>query len=391
MEVVLIIAVAVLVVAGIGFVVWRAKQKGRVAQRPPEARSSVAPEVPTSADTLDRSDAPPIDIVPIDLVPVDVVPVDVVPVDVVPPDVELAADKPSFRDRLTRARSALGGVVGSVLGRSKIDAATFDDLEEALLLADVGVSTTTGLLDDLRARVKSESIGSSEELVEALKADLKKRLIGADRSLRFEPGHPNVWLFVGVNGVGKTTTIGKIAKQQIESGRSVIMAAGDTFRAAAAEQLGLWAERSGATLVRGAEGGDPGSVIFDAVERAASRQVDLVLGDTAGRLQTNTNLMEELRKIRRVADREPGQVTEVLLVLDATTGQNGLVQAKQFSEVADITGVVLTKLDGTAKGGIAFAIQTELGIPIKLVGLGEGVNDLIAFDPDEYVEALFAP
>ena len=305
--------------------------------------------------------------------------------------VEAPLEKPSFRDRLGRARSALGGVVGSVLGRSKIDAATFDDLEEALLLADVGVSTTTGLLDDLRARVKSESIGSSEELVEALKADLKKRLVGADRSLRFEPGHPNVWLFVGVNGVGKTTTIGKIAKQQIEAGRSVIMAAGDTFRAAAAEQLGLWAERSGATLVRGAEGGDPGSVIFDAVERAASRNVDLVLGDTAGRLQTKTNLMEELRKIRRVADREPGQVTEVLLVLDATTGQNGLVQAKQFADVADITGVVLTKLDGTAKGGIAFAIQTELGIPIKLVGLGEGVNDLIAFDPDEYVDALFAP
>ncbi len=308
-----------------------------------------------------------------------------------PAEVEALAEKPSFRDRLTRARTALGGVVGSVLGRSKIDEATFDDLEEALLLADVGVSTTTGLLDDLRARVKSESIASSEELVEALKADLKKRLVGADRSLRFEPGHPNVWLFVGVNGVGKTTTIGKIAKQQIEAGRSVIMAAGDTFRAAAAEQLGLWAERSGATLVRGAEGGDPGSVIFDAVERAASRDVDLVLGDTAGRLQTKTNLMEELRKIRRVADREPGQVTEVLLVLDATTGQNGLVQAKQFADVADITGVVLTKLDGTAKGGIAFAIQTELGIPIKLVGLGEGVNDLIAFDPDEYVDALFAP
>ena len=215
--------------------------------------------------------------------------------------------------------------------------------------------------------------------------------MSADRSLRFEPGRPNVWLFVGVYGVGKTTTIGKVAKQQIEAGRSVVVAAGDTFRAAAAEQLGMWAERSGATLVRGAEGGDPGSVIFDAVEKAASRSIDLVLGDTAGRLQTKTNLMEELRKIRRVADREPGKVTEVLLVLDATTGQNGLVQARQFADVADITGVVLTKLDGTAKGGIAFAIQTELGIPIKLVGLGEGVNDLVPFDPDDYVDALFTP
>ncbi len=312
-------------------------------------------------------------------------------VEEVAPEVEEVAEKPSFRDRLSRARSALGGAVGSVLGRSKIDTASFDDLEEALLLADVGVGTTTALLDDLRRRVKSESISTSAQLIEALKSDLKKQLVAADRSLRFEPGRPNVWLFVGVNGVGKTTTIGKVAKQQIEAGRSVIVAAGDTFRAAAAEQLGMWAERTGATLVRGAEGGDPGSVIFDAVEKAASRSIDLVLGDTAGRLQTKTNLMEELRKIRRVADREPGKVTEVLLVLDATTGQNGLVQAKQFADVADITGVVLTKLDGTAKGGIAFAIQTELGIPIKLVGLGEGVNDLVPFDPDDYVDALFTP
>ena len=239
--------------------------------------------------------------------------------------------------------------------------------------------------------MKSEGIKDSTELLEALKADLKKKLVSADRSLHFEPGRPNVWLFVGVNGVGKTTTIGKIGRREVRDGRTVIMAAGDTFRAAAAEQLGMWAERTGAQLVRGAEGGDPGSVIFDAVERAAARNIDLVLGDTAGRLQTKTNLMEELRKIRRIADKEPGKVTEVLLVLDATTGQNGLVQAKQFGDVAELTGVVLTKLDGTAKGGIAFAIQTELGIPIKLVGLGEGADDLVPFDPDEYVEALFAP
>ena len=199
----------------------------------------------------------------------------------------------------------------------------------------------------------------------------------------------NVWLFVGVNGVGKTTTIGKVGAAQIADGRKVVMAAGDTFRAAAAEQLGLWAEKAGATLVRGQDGGDPGSVIFDAVEKAAAAGAELVLADTAGRLQTKTNLMEELRKIRRVADKASGTVTEVLLVLDATTGQNGLSQAVQFKEAADLTGVVLTKLDGTAKGGIAFAIQTELGIPIKLVGLGEGVDDLIAFDPDEYIDALF--
>ncbi len=297
--------------------------------------------------------------------------------------------RPRFRDRLSKARGLLGGYFGSVLGRSAIDAATWDELEEALVRADVGINTTTALLDDLKARVKSEGIKDSTELLDALKADLKARLASGDRTMHFEPGRPNVWLFVGVNGVGKTTTIGKIGKREAANGRSVIMAAGDTFRAAAAEQLGMWAERTGADLVRANEGADPGSVIFDAVERAAARNIDLVLGDTAGRLQTKTNLMEELRKIRRIADKEPGKVTEVLLVLDATTGQNGLIQAKQFGDVADLTGVVLTKLDGTAKGGIAFAIQTELGIPIKLVGLGEGADDLIEFDPDEYVEALF--
>ena len=297
--------------------------------------------------------------------------------------------RPRFRDRLSKARGLLGGYFGSVLGRSAIDAATWDELEEALVRADVGINTTTALLDDLKARVKSEGIKDSTELLSALKADLKARLASGDRTMHFEPGRPNVWLFVGVNGVGKTTTIGKIGKREAANGRSVIMAAGDTFRAAAAEQLGMWAERTGADLVRANEGADPGSVIFDAVERAAARNIDLVLGDTAGRLQTKTNLMEELRKIRRIADKDPGKVTEVLLVLDATTGQNGLIQAKQFGDVADLTGVVLTKLDGTAKGGIAFAIQTELGIPIKLVGLGEGADDLIEFDPDEYVEALF--
>ena len=391
MEVLLIgLFVAVLVIAVVGVAVVRSRRAGALRSEPPrpvepprprsvppEMRPEMRPDALTDAVTDAATD----------LLPVDVIDTPEEPASATPEP----AEKPSFRDRLSRARSALGGAVGSVLGLSKIDAESFDDLEEALLLADVGVGTTTALLDDLRRRVKSESISTSEQLIEALKSDLKKQLVSADRSLRFEPGRPNVWLFVGVNGVGKTTTIGKVARQQIDAGRSVVVAAGDTFRAAAAEQLGMWAERTGATLVRGAEGGDPGSVIFDAVEKAASRNIDLVLGDTAGRLQTKTNLMEELRKIRRVADREPGKVTEVLLVLDATTGQNGLVQAKQFADVADITGVVLTKLDGTAKGGIAFAIQTELGIPIKLVGLGEGVNDLVPFDPDDYVDALFTP
>ncbi len=193
-----------------------------------------------------------------------------------------------------------------------------------------------------------------------------------------------------MNGVGKTTTIGKLGKRETAEGRSVVMAAGDTFRAAAAEQLGMWAERCGADFVRGAEGGDPSSVIFDAVERAAARGSDLVLADTAGRLHTKVNLMEELRKVRRVAEKGAGSVSEVLLVLDATTGQNGLVQAQQFTDAVDVTGVVLTKLDGSAKGGIVVAIQSQLGIPVKLVGLGESADDLVAFDPDEFVDALFS-
>jgi fused signal recognition particle receptor len=237
--------------------------------------------------------------------------------------------------------------------------------------------------------VKDEGITTPDALLDALKAEMKARLTG-DRELHFEAGQPNVWLFVGVNGVGKTTTIGKVAQREITGGRTVVMAAGDTFRAAAAEQLGLWAERTGADLVRGNEGGDPSSVIFDAVQHAGAQHTDLVLADTAGRLHTKTNLMEELRKVRRVADREPGKVTEVLLVLDATTGQNGLVQAQQFTDAVEVTGVVLTKLDGSAKGGIVLAIQSELGIPVKLVGLGETADDLVDFDEDEFVEALFA-
>src|SRR5690606_25322775 len=202
---------------------------------------------------------------------------------------------------------------------------------------------------------------------------------------QLDDGQLNVWMFVGVNGVGKTTTIGKIAHQQVGTGRKVLLAAGDTFRAAAAEQLATWAERAGADFVRGSEGGDPSSVIFDAVQRAASRHADLVLADTAGRLHTKTNLMEELRKVRRVAEKGAGRVTETLLVIDATTGQNGLAQAREFREATDVTGVVLTKLDGSAKGGIVFAIETELGIPVKLVGIGEQIADLVPFQPGEFV------
>ncbi len=301
----------------------------------------------------------------------------------------VVAPPPSFRDRLSKARAAIAGPFRAILVRPSIDGQTWEELEEALIKADVGVELTRELLDTLRQRAKVAAITEPEALLQALKDELKARLAGADRSLCFEAGTPNVWLFVGVNGVGKTTTVGKVGFHQAQQGRSVLMAAGDTFRAAAAEQLQAWAERAGTDFVRGAEGGDPSSVVFDSVQRAAARGIDLVLADTAGRLHTKSNLMDELAKVRRVAAKEPGRLSEVLLVLDAVTGQNGLVQAQQFTEATELTGVVLTKLDGSAKGGIVLAIEARLGIPVKLVGLGEGINDLVGFDPDEFVDALF--
>ena len=296
--------------------------------------------------------------------------------------------RPSFRDRLSRARSAFSGYVGSILSRSTIDAETWDDLEEALIRADVGIGPAQELLDSVRATVKERGLTTPEQLIEAVKDEMKSRLAGPV-DLAFADTKPTVWLFVGVNGVGKTTTIGKLGRRLADQDLSVVMAAGDTFRAAAAEQLSTWAERSGADIVRGAEGGDPSSIIFDAIASASAKGADVVLADTAGRLHTKSNLMDELGKVRRVADKGDGTVTEVLLVLDATTGQNGLQQARQFTEATDVTGVVLTKLDGSAKGGIVFAIRSDLGIPIKLVGLGETAADLVDFDADEFVEALF--
>jgi fused signal recognition particle receptor len=238
--------------------------------------------------------------------------------------------------------------------------------------------------------VTERRLTEGDELLEVLKDEMRARLGGFDTSLKTAEQSPTVWLLVGVNGVGKTTTAGKLAHRETAAGHSVMLAAGDTFRAAAAEQLGMWAQRTGADIVRGADGGDPSAVVYDAIEAAAARGCDLVIADTAGRLHTKSNLMEELGKVRRVADRGAGTVTEALLVLDATTGQNGLVQAQQFTEAVELTGVVLTKLDGSAKGGIVLAIEAQLGIPVKLVGLGEAAGDLVEFDADEFVEALFS-
>jgi fused signal recognition particle receptor len=398
MEIVLVIViVAVVIVATAGFVVSARRRRGDVlepAPRTPRVEPAAEPQTPPD-DELAPAEA---DEALREAVDDAVAPAEVEAVvaeaeaivaeaPAAPPEPRV---KPRFRDRLSKARGLLSGYVGSLVGRGKIDDETWDELEEALIRADVGVQPTQDLLDHLRTRVKEDGLTDGQQLLDALKVELKDRLSGFDRHLRYAETSPSVWLFVGVNGVGKTTTIGKLGRSETDAGHAVVMAAGDTFRAAASEQLGMWAERADATLIRGAEGGDPSAVIFDAIESASARDADLVLADTAGRLHTKVNLMEELSKVRRVAEKGAGTVTEVLLVLDATTGQNGLVQAKQFTEAVELTGVVLTKLDGSAKGGIVVAIQADLGIPEKLVGQGEGVEDLVAFDPDEFVEALFS-
>ena len=361
----IIVLLVVAVVFGLGVVVVNRRR----ATPPPTDTPLTDTKAPEIRSAPPRIEPPIVEVGDVEAVVVERVVEPVVeqivePVDV--PVVEPAVEEraPSFRERMGKAAAAMAGVLGGVRSRQNIGNDTWDDLEEALLRADVGIGVTTALLDGLRERVKAKAISTPDELIAALAADMSSRLHGADRSLHFDDslaasGQVNVWLFVGVNGVGKTTTIGKVAAQQVAAGRSVILAAGDTFRAAAAEQLGTWADRSGAELVRGAGGGDPSSVIYDGVQRANAKGVSLVLGDTAGRLQNKSNLMEELRKVRRVASKEPGVVTEVLLVIDATTGQNGLAQAREFTDAAGVTGVVLTKLDGSAKGGIVFAIETE--------------------------------
>ena len=294
----------------------------------------------------------------------------------------------SLRNRLGSARGAFATRLAAVRGRDEVDAATWERLEEALILADVGVVPSEALLALVRERAAVEGASGGDGVVGILKEEIVGRLDGADRTLSVA-GAPSVWLFVGVNGVGKTTTIGKVGRRQVAQGRRVVFAAGDTYRAAAVDQLALWAERAGATVVRGAEGADPSSVVFDAVEHAAAQGADLVLADTAGRVHTRRNLMDELAKVRRVAGKGAGTVTETLLVLDATTGQNGLVQARQFGEAADVTGLILTKMDGSARGGIVLAVEHELGIPVKFVGVGEGLDDLVPFEPGEFVDALF--
>jgi fused signal recognition particle receptor len=296
-----------------------------------------------------------------------------------------------LRARLARSQGTLGRGLFTLLSRDVIDEDTWEEVEDTLLQADMGLTATTELVARLRTRVRVEGTRNPGELRVLLREELVAA-IGADvdRTLRTNPhedGRPAVVLVVGVNGTGKTTTSGKLARVLVADGRSVVLGAADTFRAAAADQLQTWGDRVGAETVRGPEGGDPASVAFDAVKRGIEARVDTVLIDTAGRLHTKSGLMDELGKVKRVIEKH-GPVDETLLVLDATTGQNGVVQARVFTEAVDVTGIVLTKLDGTAKGGIVISVQRELGIPVKLVGLGEGPDDLAPFEPEAFADAL---
>ncbi|MFI7278293.1 signal recognition particle-docking protein FtsY [Streptomyces sp. NPDC049879] len=327
-----------------------------------------------------------------------------------PPAVEAEAEAPPvevpepaagrlvrLRARLARSQNTLGKGLLTLLSRERLDEDTWEEIEDTLLTADVGVRPTQELVERLRERVRVLGTRTPEDLRALLREELLT-LVGPDldRVVHTEGGisvegeeRPAVVLVVGVNGTGKTTTTGKLARVLVADGKSVVLGAADTFRAAAAEQLQTWGERVGARTVRGPEGGDPASVAFEAVRHGIAETADVVLVDTAGRLHTKTGLMDELGKVKRVVEKH-GPVNEVLLVLDATTGQNGLVQARVFSEVVDITGIALTKLDGTAKGGIVIAVQRELGVPVKLIGLGEGPDDLAPFEPEAFVDALLA-
>ena len=295
----------------------------------------------------------------------------------------------SIRDSLTRTRNAVFSRVAGLLGASEVTDETWDKLEELLVRADVGVSTTMYLVDRLRQRARDEAILEADDLQRALREELRA-LLPAASPLNLGHRERDVILVVGVNGSGKTTSIAKLAHRWQRRGRSPLLAAADTYRAAAVEQLDIWAKRIGADIVKGPEGGDPGAVVYDALQAAQSRHKDMVIVDTAGRLHTQFNLMSELQKVHKVAEKNVEDAPhETLLVIDATTGQNALSQARHFQEAVDVTGVVLAKLDSTAKGGMVFAIARELELPVRFVGTGESLDDLAPFDPDAFIQGLF--
>ena len=400
---VIAVAVALLVLVGVAVALVRRKPAPPPRPRPgidyapgvgdddtvprDTARRTIEQAVP--ADALGGTTSVEADLEEVDLEEVDLEEVDLEVLALEQPE-PAAGRLTRLRRRLARSQSALGRGLLSLMSRDTVDAATWDEVEETLLTADLGVAASAELLERLRGRVLAESPADADEVRALLRQELVALVDPAmDRTLRTMrdgPG-PAVLLVVGVNGTGKTTTTGKLGRLLVAEGRTVVLGAADTFRAAAADQLQTWGDRVGAAVVRGPEGGDPAAVAFDAVRIGAEADVDAVVIDTAGRLHTKVGLMDELGKVKRVIEKQ-GPVDEVLLVLDATTGQNGLTQAKVFAEVVDVTGIVLTKLDGTAKGGIVVAVQRELGVPVKLVGLGEGADDLAPFDPVEFVDAL---
>ena len=396
METVLIIIAVVLVVLIVGGGVLLAprarRRRGQVPGAPGAGAGTAAPP--------SRAKAPPAEVPPAEVAPSQVTappPVSEAAAPTAPTAPEVEKPPPSagrmvrLRGRLARSQTAFGSALLSLLSSGKLDDETWDEIEEILITADMGAGPATQLVDRLRTEVKVAGTRDLDRVKALLRADLLEQVNpDLDRTLHTarHGNQPAVLLVVGVNGTGKTTTCGKLARVLVGDGRSVLLGAADTFRAAAADQLETWAGRVGATVVRAdREGADPASVAFEAVSAGTSRGVDTVIVDTAGRLHTKAGLMDELGKIKRVIAKQ-GTVDEVLLVLDATTGQNGLRQARVFAEVVDITGVVLTKLDGTAKGGIVIAVQRELGVPVKLVGLGEGPDDLAPFDPETFVDAM---
>ncbi|WP_089098512.1 signal recognition particle-docking protein FtsY [Streptomyces hyaluromycini] len=391
--VILAVVIAVVVLGALGGLVIGSRRKKSLPPPPPAAPDITAPPAePHVGDEAETPrDEPRRTIEEVDL-PDGSAPV--VVEELPAPEIEIpeptAGRLVRLRARLSRSQNALGKGLLTLLSREHLDDETWEEIEDILLTADVGVQPTTELVDRLRERVKVLGTRTPDELRGLLREELLK-LVGTDvdRAVKTEPEDrkPGIVMVVGVNGTGKTTTTGKLARVLVADGRTVVLGAADTFRAAAADQLQTWGERVGAYTVRGPEAGDPASVAFDAVKEGKEMGVDVVLIDTAGRLHTKTGLMDELGKVKRVVEKH-APLDEVLLVLDATTGQNGLVQARVFAEVVDITGIVLTKLDGTAKGGIVIAVQRELNVPVKLIGLGEGADDLAPFEPEAFVDAL---
>ena len=306
----------------------------------------------------------------------------------------MAEEKKGFFKRLAAGlsktrNSIVAGMDAVFHGFSSIDDDFYDEIEEILVMGDIGINATTAIIENLKKKVKEQHIKEPSACKELLINSIKEQMRVEETAYRFEE-ETSVVLVIGVNGVGKTTSVGKLAGKLKDQGKKVVLGAADTFRAAASEQLAEWANRAGVDIIYGGEGADPAAVVYDAVAAAKARKADVLLCDTAGRLHNKKNLMEELRKINKIIDREfPDAFKETLIVLDGTTGQNALEQARQFKEVADVTGIILTKLDGTAKGGIAVAIQSELGVPVKYIGVGEGIDDLQKFDSDEFVNALF--